>query len=96
MQAVQQVSSYYPKAETGYFHLTERGWIRKDSQPFPQDRIETWLYEMECGSEADKEQVRLTRIWVANLPEAKLDVIREHHGEPVAPSHNRHIILECR
>ena len=53
----------FPKSEQGYFHLTPTGWVRQDQVPFPQDRCETWLYEMEWPQEDAKERVTLTRIW---------------------------------
>jgi hypothetical protein len=50
------------KIERGFYHLTPNGWARRDHQPFPKDRVETWAYEMECPAEDAKERVRLTRM----------------------------------
>jgi hypothetical protein len=59
MNKTQTTLSGFPKNDFGYFHLTTKGWIRKDSEPFPDDRVETWSYDMEWPTGADKEQVRL-------------------------------------
>ena len=39
--------SSYPEKERGFFHLLADGWIRKDTQPFPADRLEKVFDKME-------------------------------------------------
>ena len=89
--------SDYPKRDRGYYHLTEEGWMRQDQPPFPSDRIQTWLYEMECQAEDSKERVCLTRIWNRpDLPLAALTLLQHRYGrEPVEPSPVRNVTMEC-
>ena len=94
MAMAQPMTKAFPKADSGYFHLTEDGWVRKDDHPFPDNRLETWRYEMECGSDADKENVHLTRIWSGTAPD-RANRLRQRYGEAIAPSHERHIIVDC-
>jgi hypothetical protein len=85
----------FPRQDGGYFHLTPKGWVRKDRAPFPEDRCETWLYEMEWPSEDAKEQVILTKIWASpNSP--AIERLRAQFGNPLAPSRTRNVKLECR
>jgi hypothetical protein len=87
----------FPKSEQGYFHLTPTGWVRQDQVPFPQDRCETWLYEMEWPQEDAKERVTLTRIWRSPSSDtATNDGLRALFGDPVAPTQSRNVTLECR
>lgn len=89
--------SEYPKSDSGFFHLTPQGWVRRDRQPFPEDRLETWSYEMECPAEDAKEHVCLTRIWVnSRVTPQDHDVIHARFGEPLLPTAERNIVLECR
>lgn len=85
----------YPSEDTGLYHLTRSGWIRKDRQPFPHDRIETWSYQAEYPAEDAKEQICLVRVWkddgVAELGE----LLRHRFGMPVLPQTDRNITLEC-
>ena len=90
------VKSAYPKSESGYFHLTPDGWMRKDDKPFPENRLETWRYDMECATDADKEQVHLARVWVSDTPSAQLDATRKRFGDAIPPAHDRHIVIDCR
>ncbi|HWB54375.1 MAG TPA: hypothetical protein VG722_09280 [Tepidisphaeraceae bacterium] len=94
MATAHSVTKTFPKTDSGYFHLTEDGWVRKDDRPFPANRLETWRYEMECESEADKEKVHLTRIWSGTAPE-RADRLRQRYGEAIPPSHERHITVDC-
>lgn len=89
--------SGYPMRERGYYHLTELGWMRQDQPPFPPDRIQTWIYEMECQAEDAKQSVCLTRIWnCPDLPADALALLQRRHGsEPFAPSPRRNITMEC-
>jgi hypothetical protein len=94
MTMIRSGTKKFPEADSGYFHLTDDGWIRKDHHPFPSDRLETWSYEMESGSDVDKEIVHLTRVWSAN-EQKHADLLRERYGDAITPSHERHIILDC-
>jgi len=89
--------SEYPKSDSGLFHLTPQGWVRRDQRPYPADRVETWSYEMECPAEDAKEQVCLTRIWTnLEITPQDHDVIRARFGEPLCPTVERNVVLECR
>ena len=88
--------SKFPKTDCGFFHLTPGGWVRQDHQPFPADRVETWSYEMECPAEDSKEQVCLTRIWKkSSLPQGDFDTLRARFGDPLLPTSERNVSLEC-
>lgn len=87
----------FPKNESGYYHLTPKGWVRRDLVPFPDDRCETWLYEMEWPQEDAKQRVTLTKIWVSPRSDRIAnDDLRAYFGEPIAPSPSRNVTLECR
>lgn len=87
---------HYPKSDWGYFHLTPRGWERKDTKPFPEDRVETWYYEMECPAEDAKEQVTLARSWMGPTKSLELKkVLHARFGDPIEPAHSRNITLKC-
>lgn len=87
----------FPRSDGGYFHLTPKGWIRKDVEPFPQDRSETWHYEMEWPAEDAKEQVTLTKIWVSPAASAAgNEKLHAQFGHPLMPSRTRSVKLECR
>ena len=86
----------FPRTESGYFHLTPQGWVRQDSRPFPENRCETWLYEMEWPHEDAKEQVTLTKVWASSASETSNDALRARFGDAVAPSPARSVKLECR
>jgi hypothetical protein len=89
--------SEYPKSDSGFFHLTPQGWVRCDHRPFPVDRVETWSYEMECQAEDAKERVCLTRIWAnSRITPQDHAVIRSRFGEPLSPTVERNVVLECR
>lgn len=62
----------FPKTGRGYFHLTPRGLEQRDTDPFPPDCCETWLYEMKCEASDAKKQVSRARIWRRPLIEALL------------------------
>ena len=87
------MTSGYPIFESGYFHLTQEGWVRQDREPFPAARIETWRYEAYVPAEDAKEQVSLTRVWTRRG--ANGDALHMRFGEPVLPSRQRNVILEC-
>jgi hypothetical protein len=83
--------------DEGYFHLSPRGWCRKDKQPFPWDRFETWHYEMDRPSAVAKQQVHLTRIWIRrDVPESERRTLRGRFGEAVAPEVDKSILVQCR
>jgi hypothetical protein len=85
----------FPKTEHGFFHLTPEGWIRKDYQPFPGDRLETWAYEMECLAEDAKERACMTRTWIQpELAPQTRESLRIRFGEPMAPTLERNVTLE--
>lgn len=87
--------SEFPKTDSGYFHLTEHGWMRQNLPPFPADRAETWQYEMECLAEDAKERVLLTKIWSRpGLAGEKLAALHRRYGEPLAPTPERNVTLE--
>jgi UrcA family protein len=87
----------FPRNEKGYFHLTPEGWVRQDRFPFPANRCETWLYEMEWPHEDAKEQVTLTKVWTSAPPDAvTTNLLRSRFGDPVAPTPERNVKLECR
>jgi hypothetical protein len=83
--------------EEGYFHLTPAGWVRVDQTPFPPERVETWSYREEQSSPSAKEQVKLTRIWVAGgMNESKRAQLHARYGEPICPTIDRSVLLTCR
>ena len=87
----------FPQIERGFFHLTPQGWVRRDAVPFPDDRLETWRYEMEWPAEDAKEQVTLTKVWISPVSaEAANDQLRTRFGEPVKASSARNVKLECQ
>ena len=88
--------SPYPTQDSGHYHLTRTGWVRKDGAPFPADRIETWSYSAECPADDAKEQVCLKRIWKAReLAEPERDCLRNKFGMPIGLQTGRNITFEC-
>lgn len=86
----------YPRFETGYFHLTGTGWIRKDYLPYPPDRVETWKYEMEREANDAKEQVCLTRVWSdPHATASDVAYLHRQYDHPLAPERGRNVKLEC-
>ena len=91
------MSEDYPRHERGYFHLTENGWMRCDFEPFPPGRVETWAFALNCQAEDAKENIRLSRIWSRPGFDAnRLVRLHNRFGEPVQPSPERNVTLECR
>ncbi|MES2294291.1 MAG: hypothetical protein V4527_13395 [Pseudomonadota bacterium] len=91
------MSEAYPRLDQGFFHLTDNGWVRQDSHPYPPGRVETWKYEMECDSKDAKEQVCLTKVW--SNPNAPMEHVASMHrqfGVPVRPAIDRNVKLECQ
>ncbi|HWC64129.1 MAG TPA: hypothetical protein VG501_10940 [Rhizomicrobium sp.] len=83
-------------SDKGYYHLTPKGWVRQDNLPYPDDRVETWLYEMECPAEDAKDQVCLTRVWFNPAWGARArDGLRSQFGEPLMATPERNVTLEC-
>ena len=83
-------------SENGYFHLTPTGWIRKDSEPPPLDRQETWKYELERPSSNAKDEVTLTRIWISkDVTNVLSNALHSQHGEAVEPTIERNVTLDC-
>lgn len=86
----------YPKIERGLFHLLPQGWCRKDQAPYPEDRLETWTYELEIPTEDAKERICLIRTW--KKPDMSSETLNELHarfGEPVLPTVCRNVTFEC-
>jgi hypothetical protein len=87
-----QISEY----EDGYFHLTPSGWLRKDSEPFPPYRLETWKYQLERPAQDAKDEVTLTRVWISkDVTDAQSVVLHVRHGEAVQAMLNRNVVLDC-
>lgn len=87
----------YPRSDSGLYHLTPKGWLRQDCEPYPRKRLETWRYEMEQPAKDDKQQVRLTRIWITpTMSQHHRDKIRLRFGDAVQPSVDAHIVVDCR
>jgi hypothetical protein len=89
--------SDFPRIDCGFFHLTPEGWSRRDREPFPADRVETWRYEMFCPAADAKERVCLTRIW--SRPGARSEereILRARFGTPLAATPERNVTLECQ
>ena len=83
--------------DSGFFHLTAGGWVRKDFEPFPKDRVETWEYHMERPHHDTKERAHLTRIWISAVtPNAQLQDLRKRFGDALTPSADRHLTMDCR
>lgn len=86
----------FPTEERGFFHLTQNGWIRKDENPFPEDRVETWSYQVIFLSDDAKEHIWLTRVWKSShLDSGDRKALRGHFGMPVDLQTGRHITLQC-
>jgi len=86
----------HSKKDRGFFHLTPHGWQRKDHQPFPDDRLETWAYESVCPATDTKERVNLTRTWVrSGLSEDGRKAFYTFFGDALLPSLERNVTLEC-
>ncbi len=86
----------YPKIEHGFYHLRSDGWCRKDHMPFPEDRLETWAYEMEQPAEDAKEHINLTRTWTKPGMSAEgLGAFHVCFGEALLPTVSRNVTLEC-
>lgn len=85
-----------PRFERGFYHLLPDGWRRRDNEPFPPLRLETWAYEREQPAEDAKERVTLVRTWKKpGMPSDKLDAMHSWFGEPVHPTVCRNVTLEC-
>ncbi len=88
-------SSQVSGSEIGYFHLTQNGWTRKDSEPPPPDRLETWKYQMERPAPDAKDEVTLARVWISkDLTDAQSIALHTRHGEAVGATRERNVVLE--
>ena len=86
----------YPKTERGFYHLLLDGWHRKDERPFPEDRLETWAYELEQPAEDAKERICLTRTWKKpGMSCENLNAFHARFGEALLPTAERNVTLEC-
>jgi hypothetical protein len=84
------------ESEHGYFHLTPYGWARKDGDPPPPDRLETWKYQLYRPAQDAKDEVTLTRVWISkDVTDAKSVALHAHHGEAVEATHDRNVTLDC-
>ncbi len=96
MSNAMQKTIELPQTDSGLFHLTANGWVRKDFAPYPPDRAESWQYEMERPYPDAKEIVHLTRIWISpDMPDSQLQELRKRYGGAVMPTADRHVILDC-
>ncbi len=84
-------------SDRGHFHLTPNGWVRCDDEPYPSNRVETWLYEMDQPEEDSKEFDTLTRLWVSETvsPVAR-EALRARFGEPLVVTKNRKLVIQSR
>lgn len=88
--------SEYPTEDRGFYHLTQSGWIRRDADPFPNDRVETWSYQAIYLSDDAKERIWLTRIWKDNhLSSGDRKALRGRFGIPVELQTGRNVTLQC-
>jgi hypothetical protein len=70
-------------SDEGFFHLTADGWVRKDEEPFPEARIETWRYRMHQSSGWSDEKRQLHCKWAdPKLSRADRDALRKKFGLP--------------
>jgi hypothetical protein len=84
-------------SDNGLFHLTRSGWSRRDVEPFPPGRLETWQYESEKPSDAAKQQIHLVRLWSsAGTSAQERAQLRAKFGYPVTIAQDRHITIDCR
>jgi hypothetical protein len=82
--------------DLGLYHLTSTGWVRKDSEPFPPNRYETWLYEEERPASDAKDRIHLTRVWrKPGAATVELEKLHTRFGEAILPDADRHLILDC-
>ena len=96
MNAAQSTEAESIETDTGYFHLSETGWIRQDHAPFPNGRLETWQYDMERPAADAKQQVKLTRVWIApGLTDERSAALYKQFGDAVTPNHDRHVVIDC-
>ncbi len=88
--------SNQPQTEDGIFHLTQGGWIRADSGAPPSGRLESWTYHLERPSFDSKDEVTLTRVWMAqNLTDAQSVALHSKHGEAIEATLDRNVVLDC-
>jgi hypothetical protein len=82
--------------DRGFLHLTPNGWERCDGQPFPQDRLETWAYEMGAANDDLREEVSLTRTWICSrISEEGRAAFHACYGQPLHASVTRSIRFAC-
>ena len=88
--------SAYPRVDSGFCHLTPDGWVRRDYQPYPADRVETWSYDSRCPADDAKEQVCLRRIWTnAKITPERREDLPTRFGHARSPTPERNVTLEC-
>jgi hypothetical protein len=81
-------------SDDGLFHLTPAGWLRKDNEPFPPGRIETWHYSMTQSSGWFEERRSLNCLWVDPARNrTERDTLRRQFGWPYGfrRDHNDHV-----
>lgn len=97
INALAKENSDAVETDSGFFHLTPQGWIRKDFAPYPPDRVETWQYDMERPNPDDKQRAHLTRIWLSTqLPDSQMNALRARFGDALLPMADRHLTIDCR
>ena len=80
--------------DEGFFHLTATGWRRQDIEPYPEGRIETWLFKSSQTSGWSSEQVSMVAVWAAkNIPRADRDALRDKFPMPgIEPGNRDHTV----
>jgi hypothetical protein len=80
-------------SDEGFYHLTPRGWVRKDVEPFPEGRVETWRYTMHQSSGWSEERRKLHCRWVEpNVSRDERDSLRKQFGWPYGPRSKHSVI----
>ena len=63
-------------------HLTPSGWQRSDDPPFPEDRVETLLCEVNAPEEEGAEHSAITPLWVSpKLTRSERDALHFAFGD---------------
>lgn len=85
-------------SDDGFWHLTPNGWVRKDEEPFPSDRLETWHYSMSQASGWSQEHRSWTCTWASpDHSRADRDMLRIQHPIPDQKlKHERGFVVSIR
>jgi hypothetical protein len=77
-------------SDYGYFHLLSTGWVRKDDEPFPEGRVETWQYSSSQASGWSREHRSIHCIWASpDVSRADRDALRRKFGNAAHMTHSR-------